>query len=83
MLAPIPIAGIDVGKTFLDLGFDPAAGPLRFRNDAAGVAALIEALRRRNAARVALEAIVPSILPSLGNVQGLSHICRARRLLSG
>jgi transposase len=59
MLAPTPIAGIDVGKTFLDLGFDPAARPLRFRNDAAGVAALIEALRRRGAARVALEAIGP------------------------
>ena len=59
MLAPTPIAGIDVGKTFLDLGFDPAARPLRFRNDAPGIAALIEALRRRGAARVALEAIGP------------------------
>jgi transposase len=59
MLAPTPIAGIDVGKSFLDLGFDPAARPLRFRNDAAGVAALIEALRCRGAPRVTLEAIGP------------------------
>jgi transposase len=59
MLAPSPVAGIDVGKWFLDLGFDPAARPLRFRNDAPGVAALIEALRRRGAARIALEAIGP------------------------
>ena len=25
MLAPNPVAGVDVGKSFLDLGFDPAA----------------------------------------------------------
>lgn len=59
MLAPTPIAGIDVGKTFLDLGFDPSARPERFRNDAEGIAALVEALRRRGTARVALEAIGP------------------------
>jgi transposase len=59
MLAPTPVAGVDVGKTFLDLGFDPAAKPLRFRNDASGIAALIEALRHRGAARIALEPIGP------------------------
>ena len=59
MLAPSPVAGIDVGKSFLDLGFDPPAKPLRFRNDASGIAALIAALRRRGAVRVALEAIGP------------------------
>jgi transposase len=47
MLAPNPVAGIDVGKSFLDLGFDSAARPLRAGNDAAGIAALIAALRRR------------------------------------
>jgi transposase len=63
MLAPTPIAGIDVGKRFLDLGYDPAAKPMRFRNDGPGIAALIEALRRRGAARVALEAIGPYAWP--------------------
>lgn len=63
MLAPNPVAGVDVGKSFLDLGFDPAGKPLRVRNDAPGVAALIEALRRRGAGRVALEAIGPYAWP--------------------
>jgi transposase len=57
MLAATPVAGIDVGKSFLDLGFDPAARALRVGNDARGIAALIAALRRRGASRVALEAI--------------------------
>ena len=59
MLAPSPFAGVDVGKSFLDLGFEPAARGLRVANDAAGIAALVEALRRRGATRVALEAIGP------------------------
>ena len=63
MLAPAPIAGIDVGKSFLDLGFEPAARPLRVSNDAAGIATLIEALRRRGACRVAIEAIGPYAWP--------------------
>ena len=36
MLALASIAGIDVGKSFLDLGFDPAAKALRVGNDARG-----------------------------------------------
>ena len=63
MLAANPIAGVDVGKNFLDLGFDPAARALRVGNDAPGIAALIEALRRRGASRVALEAIGPYAWP--------------------
>ena len=63
MLAPNPVAGVDVGKSFLDLDFDPAAKPLRVRNDAPGIAALIEAMRRRGASRVALEAIGPYAWP--------------------
>ena len=63
MLAANPVAGIDVGKIFLDLGFDPAARTLRVGNDARGIAALIEALRRRGASRVALEAIGPYAWP--------------------
>lgn len=63
MLAPNPVAGVDVGKSFLDLGFDLAAKPLRVRNDAPGIATLVEALRRRGAGRVALEAIGPYAWP--------------------
>ena len=59
MLAPNPVAGVDVGKSFLDLGFDPAAKALRVTNDAAGIAALIAALHRRGVTRVAFEAIGP------------------------
>lgn len=66
MLAPAPLAGVDVGKHFLDLGFDPAAKPLRFGNDAAGIAALAEALRRRGAPGVAIEAIGPYAWPLAG-----------------
>ena len=63
MLAPTPVAGVDVGKSFLDLGFEPAAKLLRVRNDAPGIATLIEALRRRGATRVALETIGPYAWP--------------------
>ena len=63
MLAPNPVAGVDVGKSFLDLGFDPTAKALRVGNDARGIAALIAALRRRGASRVALEAIGPYAWP--------------------
>ena len=63
MLAPNPVAGVDVGKSFLDLGFEPAARPLRVSNDPAGIASLVADLRRRGAARVALEAIGPYAWP--------------------
>ena len=63
MLASPPFAGIDVGKRFLDLGFEPAAKPLRVGNDAAGFAALVDALRRRGVSRVAIEAIGPYSWP--------------------
>jgi transposase len=63
MLAPDPVAGVDVGKRFLDLDFEPATRPLRVGNDAPGIVALIDALRRRGAARVALEAIGPYAWP--------------------
>lgn len=63
MLAPNSVAGVDVGKSFLDLGFEPAARALRVKNDPAGIAALVEALRRRGASRVALEAIGPYAWP--------------------
>ncbi len=63
MLAPAPVAGVDVGKSFLDLGFEPAAKTLRVQNDVSGIAALIGALRRRGASRVAIEAIGPYAWP--------------------
>jgi transposase len=63
MLAPNPVAGVDVGKVFLDLGFEPAAKALRVSNDASGITTLIEALRRRGARRVALEPIGPYAWP--------------------
>ena len=47
----------------IDLGFEPAARPLRVTNDAAGIATLSEALRRRGASRVAIEAIGPYAWP--------------------
>lgn len=47
MLASPPVAGIDVGKSFLDLGFEPAARAFRVGNDPAGIASLIGILRRR------------------------------------
>jgi transposase len=84
MLAPTPVAGIDVGKSFLDLGFEPAAKPLRVRNDPAGIAALIEALRRRGATRIALEAIGPYAWPltaalvAAGFEVGLADPCQVR-----
>lgn len=59
MLSPVPVAGIDVGKDFLDLGFHPAAKPLRCDNTPDGIQALITALTGRGVLRVALEAIGP------------------------
>ena len=63
MLSLVPVAGIDVGKHFLDLGFHPAAKPLRCDNTPAGIERLIAALRPRGVLRVALEAIGPYAHP--------------------
>jgi transposase len=63
MLSLVPVAGIDVGKHFLDLGFHPAAKPLRCANTPDGIARLIDALRQRGVPRVALEAIGPYAHP--------------------
>ena len=63
MLAAQPVAGVDVGKSFLDLGFQPAAKACRVANDPVGVSELVAALRRRGVARVALEAIGPYAWP--------------------
>jgi transposase len=61
MIDVSPSAGIDVGSTWLDLGFHPcakpSAKPIRARNSDAGIETIIAALRQRGAGKVALEAI--------------------------
>lgn len=62
--ATIPtVAGIDVGKHFLDLGFFPAAKPVRQDNTETGIAKLISTLKQRGIHTVALEAIGPYAYP--------------------
>ncbi len=41
MLSPGLVAGIDAGKHFLDLGFHPAAKPMRCDNNPTGIERLI------------------------------------------
>jgi transposase len=50
-------AGIDVGSTWLDLGFHPFAKSIRARDSEAGIETIIAALRQRCVGKVALEAI--------------------------
>jgi uncharacterized protein YwlG (UPF0340 family) len=46
MLETSVSAGVDVGSTWLDLGFHPFAKPIRARNSEAGIATIVAALRR-------------------------------------
>jgi transposase len=57
MLETSVSAGVDVGSTWLDLGFHPFVKPIRTRNSEAGIATIVAALRQRGVGRVALEAI--------------------------
>jgi transposase len=57
MLSVASSAGIDVGKQYLDVGFFPAAKPLRVVNEPTGIAKIVSVLRARGVGRVALEAI--------------------------
>jgi transposase len=57
MIDASPSAGIDVGSTWLDLGFHPSAKPIRAPNSDAGIATIVAALRERGVGKVALEAI--------------------------
>jgi transposase len=50
-------AGVDVGKTALDLGFYPFAKPIRAHNDETGIETIVAALQARGVGKVALEAI--------------------------
>lgn len=52
-------AGIDVGKSWLDVGLAPEGRSFRVANSGAGIETLIERLRRAGAERVVLEAIGP------------------------
>jgi transposase len=57
MLESSVSAGVDVGSTWLDLGFHPFGKPIRVRNNEVGIAAIVAALGQRGVGRVALEAI--------------------------
>ncbi len=57
MLESSVSAGVDVGSTWLDLGFHPFGKPIRVRNNEAGIATIVAALGQRGVGRVALEAI--------------------------
>ena len=50
-------AGVDVGLTWLDLGFHRFAKPIRARNSEAGIETIVAALRERGVGKVAIEAI--------------------------
>lgn len=52
-------AGIDVGKSFFDVGIAPAGRAFRAPNAPAGIAVIIGRLRRAQVRRVVLEAIGP------------------------
>ena len=45
------MAGVDVGSTWLDLGFHPFVKPIRARNSEAGIETIIAALRERGVVR--------------------------------
>src|SRR5260370_12186228 len=57
MLESSVSTGVDVGSTWLDLGFHPFGKPIRVRNNEVGIAAIVAALGQRGVGRVALEAI--------------------------
>ena len=57
MLSVASSAGIDVGKQYLDVGFFPAAKPLRVVNEPTGIAKIVSVLRARGVGRVVLEAV--------------------------
>jgi len=50
-------AGIDIGKTSLDLVVAPSGGSLRASNDAAGIARIVNRLKRAGVRRVIVESI--------------------------
>jgi transposase len=56
-MTTICAAGVDVGRDFFDVGLAPSGQVFRVANGPAGVAALVDRLRRAGAARVVLESI--------------------------
>lgn len=80
--ATIPsVAGIDVGKHFLDLGFFPAAKPVRKDSTETGITKLISTLKQRGIHKVALEAIGPYAYSGREGRYGLTR--RKRRCRRG
>lgn len=55
----LAVAGIDVGKSFLDVGFASEAKPFRVANAPKGIADIVGRLSTAGVRRVALEAIGP------------------------
>ena len=57
MLSIVPSAGVDVGQQSLDLGFFPAAKPLRVANTQEGIAKIVALLHETGVGKIAVEAI--------------------------
>lgn len=58
-MSAVSAAGIDVGKSFFDVGFAPTGHTFRVPNETQGVATVLTRLRRSKVQRVVLEAIGP------------------------
>jgi hypothetical protein len=59
MTTQIIAAGVDVGRDFLDVALAPSGGWFKTANAPAGVAAVVERLKRKGVRRVVLESIGP------------------------
>lgn len=58
-MSALSAAGIDVGKSFLDVGLAPTGHTYRVANGPQGIASVVTRLRRSKVQRVVLEAIGP------------------------
>jgi transposase len=63
------VAGIDVGKTFLDVACAPRAASFRVPNAPAGIAALVGRLKHAQVGRVVIEAIGAYARPLIAALQ--------------
>jgi transposase len=83
MLSIAPSAGVDVGQQYLDLGFFPAAKPLRVANTEEGVARIVALLREKGVGKVAIEAIgsyARKLVCALVEAQFLVFVVNPRRI---
>jgi transposase len=62
-MTPVVAAGIDAGKTYLDIGIEPSRKHFRVANEAAGIKDAITRLQRAGVGKVVLEAIGPFAQP--------------------